>query len=585
MSKAESLVQTTLSYPQGIQGSTKSDPTVDITIKKNSTVEKNFTDPKVCHDPSIKFEGIARLHTSQNKVNMENADGDLSTNNEYDALRIDGIEYPLVAINNRNVENHDILSMTITYKDFLPHIYIQIHDIHQSEQKISSTQMSSIIRVVMVSPVDKVYKKILLNFRIMNVYIDPYNSSIISYSGEYYVEGFRDVNTSLIWMPTVCPKPITCQQGGHVNANTWEMLHKIAEMTGLGFAATRQCKEIPDRVVRHVHTQRFNDFIEQQLLHSGTDVNNIFDAWVDLYGYIVMVNVPWVLQQELLPEDLSIIANVGIRGTSNDLPEQKPMDVIRVITDYNLVGDKTNLEIEAYYMNIDNDALTAGTLERIYPISLVDEGRNSKIDLLDIQTKQNSIDGQYLEDYNTGKSQPIPKFDFNSSEWTGHEDGYNLNTQKRIRQAFFKKLNQSILNVRLKTINFGLQRGTLINVLIHDNDPANKDLMLKNSSRIISNEEYYEEDKVPLPPEVNFNDLIRDSDAYAVSLKLSGIYYIDGMTFEYTPETGKINQTLRLIKKGLTSGYINRHNGIGVPELTPKNPLTQTKLLVEQNKV
>ena len=94
-----------------------------------------------------------------------------------------------------------------------------------------------------------------------------------------------------------------------------------------------------------------------------------------------------------------------------------------------------------------------------------------------------------------------------------------------------------------------------------------------------------EPDKVPLPPEVNFNDLIRDSDAFAVSLKLSGIYYIDGMTFEYTPETGKINQTLRLIKKGLTSGYINRHNGIGVPELTPKNPLQQTKLLVEQNKV
>ena len=136
--------------------------------------ESNRTDPKVCHDPSFTFEGIARLFPNQNKELGE--DGEISAYNEYDMTKIDGIEYPLVTINNRNIENHEIVNMNISYNDFLPTISITIFDEHEEEQKINTTQMSSIIRVVMVSPVDKVYKKILLNFRILNASIDPSNT-------------------------------------------------------------------------------------------------------------------------------------------------------------------------------------------------------------------------------------------------------------------------------------------------------------------------------------------------------------------------------------------------------------------------
>ena len=43
------------------------------------------------------------------------------------------------------------------------------------------------------------------------------------------------------------------------------------------------------------------------------------------------------------------------------------------------------------------------------------------------------------------------------------------------------------------------------------------------------------------------------------------MYYIDGMKFEYNPEVGKIDQTLILMKKGSASGYMNKHNGMGLP--------------------
>jgi hypothetical protein len=193
--------------------------------------------------------------------------GDISTINEYDTLKTDAIEYPLVTINERNLENYEIISMVINYDEFLPTISITVSDVHESEQKINTTQMNGLIKVVMVSPVDKVYRKILLNFRILNVSVNPNDRTRISYYGEFYVEGFRNVNTMHIWMPVPCPKPITCQQGGHINANTWEMLHRIAELTGLGFAATKKCKEIPDHVIRNIYTQRYDQFIEQQLVH------------------------------------------------------------------------------------------------------------------------------------------------------------------------------------------------------------------------------------------------------------------------------------------------------------------------------
>ena len=538
--------------------------------------EVNRTDPKVCHDPSVKNEGIARLFTNQNKVNM--IDGELSTNNEYDALRIDGIEYPLVVINNRNIENNEIIHMSIDYTHFLPTIYIKIYDEHQNEQKISSTQMSSIIRVIMISPVDKVYKKISLNFRILNSYVDKFDQNIISYSGEYYVEGFRTVNTTHIWMSNVCSKSKTCQQGGHINANTWEMLHRIAELTGLGFAATEKCKDVKDHIIRNIHTQRYNQFIEQQLEFSGTDIDNIFDAWVDLYGYIVMVNVPWVLKEDVKHNEITITANTGLHGTSNDLMEQEPQDVERTITNYNATGVKSNLEIESYNTEVNNELVTDGTLERIYSIKLTDNERLSTISPLDIQSKQNSLDGEYIEDYNTGKTRPVPKFDFNDDKWTGLEGGYDINVQKRIRTAYFKKLRHSILYVKLKTINFGLQRGTLVNVTICENDAQNKEYELENSSRLIRNDSDIERDKLTLPQNYNETDIILNENAMTVNLKLSDIYYIDGMTFEYDSKEGKINQILKLIKRGITSGYANKHSMVGMPLFNDKPTLDETEI-------
>lgn len=561
----------------------KTEPVETKNQSSESTGEKNRTDPKVCHDSKIKLEGITRLNTDQNKVNMEN--GEISGYNAYDSKRLDGILYPLIVINDRNVENPDIIYMKIDYDHFLPQINIKIYDEHQTEQNINTTQMGGIIRICMISAVDKVYKKILLNFRITNVYPDKNNPRYVTYFGEYNVDGFKQVNTSLIYMKDVCSSMPNCGQGGHIAANTWEMLHQIASLTGLGFAATKNCKEVKDHLVRHTHTQRYNKFIEQQLLHSGTDVDNILDAWVDLYGYIVMVNIPWIMNEDIKPDELTLTANVGLHGTSNDVMDEKPKTVNRTLTNYNNMGIRSNMEIESYTIEVDNKAVNTGTLERIYTYSFEDGKSNVKIETVETQTKQNSTDGTYLEDYNTGKSRPIPKFDFNSPAYTGIDTCVDINKQKRIREAYLKKLHQSVLYVKLTNINFGLQRGTLVNIIIFDNDPVNKDIMLKNTSRLLRTDDDAEEDKLNFPHEYPQHDITIDTEVYLPNGKLSGLYYIDGMSFEYSPEMGKIVQTIKLLKKGFTTGYLNKHTPIGVPisEHPGKPTLSETPIKNTEN--
>ena len=556
--------------------------TVTSSENKSNGGDKNRTDPKVCHDPVVVPEGIARLYSNQDKVEMDN--GEISTNNKYEMTKVDGIEYPLVVINDRNIENGDIIYMNIEYNTFLPKITITIKDIHQGEQKINTTQMSSIIRTCIISKVDKVYKKILLNFRTYDVQINAANPIYVTYYGTYYVDKFKQTNISHIWMKSICNGK-NCGQGGHINANTWEMLHKIAELTGLGFAATDKCKEVSDRLIRNIYSQRYDQYIEQQLLHSGTDEDNIFDAWVDLYGYIVMVNVSWVMNEDIKNDDLEITTNYGIHGTSQGTPENDIKTVDRTLTNYNLVGVKTNLEIASYNMVVNNNAIKHGTLESVYSINF--DGTLSNYSLEDIQTKQDSVDGDFIEDYNTGKNRPIPKFNFNDDKWTGLEGGYDIHKQKIIRNAYFRKKRQSILNVELKDINLGLQRGTLVNIAIFDNDPYNKKLFFQNINNLASASNEIQQPHLDLPNEYNEEDIIMDGGVMMPNIKLSGMYYIDGMKFEYKPEYGRIVQTLFLIKKGKTTGYQNKHNIPRMPidEIEVKETIPQDEPFLIENDI
>ena len=113
--------------------------------------------------------------------------------------------------------------------------------------------------------------------------------------------------------------------------------------------------------------------------------------------------------------------------------------------------------------------------------------------------------------------------------------------------------------------------------MIFDNDVANKKHTFVGVNNVTGEQDEAENSPVSLSKENNQEDIIMDGGAYMPNIKLSGLYYIDGMSFDYSNEGGRIIQTLFLIKKGKTSGYENKHTLPRVPknEIVAKPTLPQ----------
>ena len=103
--------------------------------------------------------------------------------------------------------------------------------------------------------------------------------------------------------------------------------------------------------------------------------------------------------------------------------------------------------------------------------------------------------------------------------------------------------------------NFMLERGMLTSVLIFEYDPIKKRKIIGNWSNFTGKADTDKEE-----PKVQ--KLIREGEVDFSTpfpnIALSGIYYIDGVEFDYTSEREEIVQTLYLVKKGNILNWDNR---------------------------
>jgi flagellar biosynthesis chaperone FliJ len=508
---------------------------------EGSTSGANPTDPQVIFDPIFKVNPIVRKYYGVS-YNYNKTEDDMYSNvsNKYNTLKIDAVEYPLIVINTQTIEQRDVLYMGLKLKGFLPTIELTIRDVKQVEQKIQTSQMNGSIEVCISSRIDKLYKNIRIHFRISNVTINPLNPQQVTYTGYYDIEKFRQVNTGFL-------------KKDQTKANFYELLYVIAQNCGLGFAATDNTEDVEDRCLRNIFTQRYDEYIEQQLNFAGCDEDSILDAWVDPYNYIVLTNVSWVMNKEVDPNEYSIVAICGYPSTDRDVPDPKPKEVSRVLTNFNRMYEPTNMMIKSYSMIINNNAVSSGTLERIYTINW-NSSNVTLLDTTDIQTKQNSVDGEYLDEYNTGHNRPLPRFNFN-------DDDYDLNTQKIIREHYFNKHRQQMLKLKLLHPNLGLQRGTLVSVSIWEQDPQLKEKMIAQANNLNGDESWEKPEMSKKDPYyLTDYDIVENEGLQMMNFKLSDLYYIDSILFEYSSEVGEIEETLFLIKKGKVSGYDNYHS-------------------------
>lgn len=504
----------------------------------------NFTDPVVRHDPSIPKVRIFQVNKSDKLVATHNG----YNNSDVDWKKIEGSKIPVILYNNVVLKPDQIDYMYIDYDSFVPTIVLDFHQIDRTNELFDNPGMDNTLLVVFTSPVDGAYKPVALSFYMTDIKYEDDNISIFA---TYKMMAMETPVTKQITFNPCQSTYCMLQENDH--PTTFEFLHRVAvSELGLGYATTDGVKEIKDDKTRLLMNENYAQAIQKHTAFGGLDKDSIFDSWIDLYQYLVVVNVPWVMQQKVGTNDLAFNIVSGPDTTNNTLPPQEDKGPIhRVITNNQYFSQGTNLTFTSCKWEISNrQVYENGNTTSLFVGSPagVDKGNNS-VQQTDINGLEDSVDGLRRSD----------KYRFGTQKNIGFECGSveDRNTpvllQKQIHDAYFQKLRAKRLKVVMDTLNLGLQRGTLVWVLNYEYSVEGKRGIFENMKNL-----YGDISDMPDQPSDWQNRIIHDPNTGIPDMAVSGLYYIDGMSFEYTDHNQAITQSLFLIKNGPLLNYYNK---------------------------
>lgn len=475
----------------------------------------NPTDPIVVFDPPEP----KKLYKLYDSVEPKNS---IDGPSQVDTLRDDGINMPIIRLNNFSLKDENIDYMKIYFNDFLPKIHLVIKDKDNVIKLCDSPGWDNEIHVILISELNGYYKKISLLFYIINIELyDDY----ISYNGEWK---FQPFNKSYVTQYPIPPED--------KKLTTFELVKGIAKTYGVGFASTNNIPPITDYRYRIIKSDTLKKWIPYQVSFGGFGTDNIYDCWIDLNGYLVLVDVAWVINYKVEWKDFGIINMVGNHSETNSFQQDmlSPLLMPRVLTNNAVNTNNYNLLIDKYENIMDNEYVhEEGSLHKNYFIRNYTE--NNKIDELETKIVENSIEGAaYASEYDNDRYKLIGiEYEYEGDD----KEVVEQQMQKiEIHDHFFTKLRSRVIKVLLKRYNLGLQRGTLIHVLFKEYD--------MNVVKAIE----------------KTNNKITEPASGTINPYTSGFYYIDAMEFEYKQEEKKLNQYLFLCKKDPLDDIVTKIN-------------------------
>lgn len=346
--------------------------------------------------------------------------------------------------------------------------------------------------------------------------------------------------------------------------NTWKALHSIAEQAHLGFAGNESVKKINDTQQRRINNQHFEDYIKEKILpYAGNGETNIIDAWVDLYGYLVVVNKGEIFNISNLDfSTLKINASIGInqRGDSKNGIKTHLQRVDRVLTNFNELGVVSNLEISEFSIISDfTDVNNTGNIKRIVVFHSKDNKGTGSCTQYDLDASSN-LNDQTISFNDSANSRKVISETKQIMSPT-NKYNYNYEAQYAINNMFNAKLKKKRAKCVLARPNYGLQRGTLIGISLWTDSKVPKEQIRENINQIAKDSNINIDEYTDMLSAITTNQ-----GAQMPDITNSGLYYIDGMEFYYDINTKKIRQTLYLIMKSpqinIFSSVENSHNKI-----------------------
>lgn len=463
----------------------------------------NPTDPIVVIDPEFNSKKILKIY--------DNAENSGLVNGKYDALKDDAINIPIIRLNNITLVDNQIDFVKLYFDDFLPKIHLSIKDTENVIKICDAPGFENEIHIVITCDINGYYKKISLLFYItkFNVYGD-----YVAYDGIFKLQS---INQHKI------------KQIGKGKLNTYNMLYEIAKENKLGFAATEKCKDIKDERYRLIQKKTFIEYIKDQIEIGGLDEESLFDAWIDMFGYIVLINVNYVFNIDINPNQLMVNSIVGLNDVfpiHNKEVEMKAVKLPRTITNNKINPAQTNMQFNNFETIINNSKIIdEGSFNTNYYMS--SPCKENKINTEETQIIENSLDGKSNSD----------KYEYNKTNFLGIEfSDTPILFQKHLHKKYFDKLKAKQIKIELEKVNFGLQRGTLINIIFKE----------------------YNSNIIKL---MNPKNSIENDGEGVVNTFLSGMYYIDSIIFEYFTEDHRIKQYLYVIKKSVDLNVISSSLG------------------------
>jgi hypothetical protein len=139
--------------------------------------------------------------------------------------------------------------------------------------------------------------------------------------------------------------------------------------------------------------------------------------------------------------------------------------------------------------------------------------------------------------------------------------------QKKIVSRFKTLMNYKQIFIEMTKPNYYLQRGTLLNVDFEEyKGNIKKTLAMNNGNAVAGYDESIENaelidkvlDDVPEGIETSeMKDTILNEQVSLTNYALSGVYYINDITYKYSKKIGEIIQCMHLIKRGTRTNIIN----------------------------
>lgn len=510
----------------------------------------NPLDPIVYHDPIVSGSVIVKMQnavkSAVSQLNVPNMPRDWSMN------RVNGINTPVVYLNGIVLESNNIEALSLIYTDFLPTLKIIVRDTTKKYNLPDRPGLNNYVTVYIGPNIEGKYKGMKWNFYILDVDIDINRTRAI-YTCEYKnIPLIEEQINPVVIKYKGCPAK-NCLHDDQTMPTMFELCHEIAKEVGLGFAAMSDCKNSNNRTKRMLTHMSYKDFIEYNLSISGENETEVYDAWVDLRGYLTLVNLYTALNDEVDPANLAMYAETGLHASHDSLPNQKFRLCRRLLTNSKHTKSASNVIIKEYWQINDlNNIYNHGTLSTMYYMCPIGNNGLNGVSPEQVRIVEDSKDGKETSQYEINK---YTGWSFVSCE------EYNITRQNNIRTAYLYKKRANMLTIVLTQPNYAIDRGMLVSVAIMKYDYKSKVRIAKSTSVLVDNsldETIEPDDVIDLDnTNINMNDVLYNDGIGLIDPSISGLYYVDGMRFDYFNNNENIQQYLYLIRREPLTNYIN----------------------------